>query len=408
MHIPFLIIGAGPAGLMAGISFGKGAVILERNPYAGKKLLISGSGQCNITNALEIPEFLKECKPYARFLKPALYALDNKRVIQMLESAGCPCMIREDGKVFPRSLISSSVREALITLAKQNGVRIIYNSSVKEIGIMTGSEAKSQENVFIIKTRQHDFFANKILLATGGKSYPKTGSDGLGYYFARQLEHNIIEPRPALVGVDIVDFDIWMSCSGASIAAETITIVSIEKRTRVKGQILFTHKGLSGPGIINNSHLMDQGCLIELCLLADPEKKLMDMEINQAHKKVCNGLKQYNIPECISRALILASGLDPDLRFADLNKTRRKLLGNKLENLGFIVKQVEGWNKAMTTAGGINLSEVNPKTMESRLHNNLYLAGEILDYTLPTGGFNIQAALSTGYLSGLSAKNAAR
>jgi predicted Rossmann fold flavoprotein len=389
--IPLIIVGAGPAGLMAAIAHGEGALILERNPFAGKKLLLSGSGQCNFSNTLDNKDFLRHCGNAANFIKPALYSFDSKALVTLLEENGCQVYAREDGKLFPASMRSAEVRDLLLSLALQKGVRLEYNQRVQSIA--------HQEEAFLVVTEQGSYLAERVLLATGGKSYPDTGSDGCGYDLAKALGHSIIAPKPALAGVEIEAYESFHSCAGISCSPLAIRN-SNGKRLPHLGDILFTHKGLSGPGIINNAHLLCKGDRIKIGLAIDSAAILLSSSQKSPTRELHTALKGFGLADALGIAILNYHGIDPATRLSELRKTERMVVAKALEELTFTIKCIDSWDKAMATSGGISLAEVNAKTMESRLMRGLYFAGEMLNYDVPSGGFNIQLAVSTGWLAG--------
>lgn len=389
--IPLIIVGAGPAGLMAAITHGEGALILERNPFAGKKLLLSGSGQCNFSNTLQNQEFLRLCGNAANFLKPALYGFDSKALVALLEEQGCKVFTREDGKLFPGSRRSSDVRDLLLSLALQRGARFEYNQKANAI--------TRQGDTFVVETERNAYLAKAVLLATGGKSYPDTGSDGCGYDLAKRLGHSIIAPKPALAGVEIEAYESFHSCAGISCSPLEIR-GSDGKRLPHPGDILFTHKGLSGPGIISNAHLLGSGDRIKIRLAMDPAVILLSLVQKSPSRELHTALKVFGLADALGIAILSYHGIDPVTRLSELRKTERKAVAKALEELTFSIKRIDSWDKAMATSGGVPLAEVEARTMESRQVRGLYFAGEMLDYNVPTGGFNIQLALSTGRLAG--------
>ncbi len=392
MSNPFLIIGSGPAGLAAAIAYGKGATVLERNSICGKKLLLSGSGQCNFTNDMAVPDFLEQCEPYSRFLKPALYHFDSQALISLLAERGCPAKVREDGKVFPASFRSSDVRDTLLRIAEDQGATFLYNH--------VATELKRGKDGFEIQTNQGVLLCQQLLIAGGGKSYPQTGSDGTAYALAESCGHHIIPPHPALAAIDVQGYGFYKSCAGISLPNIRIKI----GKQHYSGDLLFTHKGLSGPVIINNSHHLRDGMELRICFASEPDKKILALISSSPDRKLVNALKALNLPEALLSAILSTCEILPNIKAAELRAAERKRLSAYLDSAPFIISHVEGFATAMLTAGGVDRSEVNPKTMESRLVPGLYFAGEVLDYNLPTGGFNIQMAFSTGHLAGAKAK----
>ncbi len=395
-NAPIIIIGAGPAGLLAAIATGKNAMVLERNPYAGKKLLLSGSGQCNFTNAFDNDDFLFHLRNASHFLKPALYAFDKDAFIDLLAKQGCKSSKREDGKYFPESKHSASVRGALYRAALSSGAQFSFDTHVSSV-------AKQAEGGFLVKTDKETFSADKIILATGGKSYPQTGSDGLGYVIAKSLGHKIEPLTPALASVQLTSSSRFTDCAGISLKNVAIAFCSPQGRIKDRGDLLFTHTGLSGPVILNNSFMVKAGSSISLTFVDDGAQRMQKLVTQEPRKALQTALKSFSLPAALIARILGYLGIDGNQQLAQLTSKDRNLLGAYLQSAVFHVKSVESFDTAMATAGGINLSDIRIRTMESRICPNLYFAGEILNYHAPTGGFNIQLAASTGWLAGSSA-----
>ena len=389
-----IIIGSGPAGLLAAISAGKDALVLERNPYAGRKLLLSGAGQCNFSNNLSTEDFLKACREAANFLKPALYEFDNQAFIRLLANAGCPTFFREDGKAFPKSLHSADLRDALLNLAGAKGARIRYNTVVSSV-------KKNLKGEFELLTAEGEKLScEKLILATGGMSYPETGSDGIGYKLAKSLGHKIIPLHSALAGVELKAASHFKDCAGIALPQAKVGFCGKKGRTCAQGDLLFTHKGLSGPVILDNSHLLYAGATMAIMLVDDPGSKLLQLVKDHPRKHLDSALKYLDLPQNLILGILKHLGIKPETLMAELKTSDRNMLANYLGTAMISIKAVEGFAEAMATSGGIALKDVSPRTLQSRICDGLYFAGEILDYDLPTGGFNIQAAASTGWLAG--------
>ena len=388
---PGIVIGAGPAGLMAASASAGPCLILEAGPRPGRKLLLSGSGQCNFTHDLELDEFLKRCGSYARFLKPALYKLSPAKLIGYLNSLGCQSIVRPDGKVFPASLDAKDVLAALLRGALKPGNQIISSARITHVSIDKG--------FVLTDNHQRLYRCRKLLIATGGASWPQTGSDGSGYELARQLGHKLIEPRPALASI-LIDAYPFRTCAGIALSGIKAELLTQAGKHRVSGDLLFTHRGLSGPLVLDHSHLLAQGDTIRLCYLEDAAVKLRQIMASRPKSSLKNALKTTGLPEALLLVLITMAKVNPDKRCADVSAPELKSLGFSLSSSDLKLKSVECLSTAMLSAGGIDLGEVRARDMSSCLVPGLYFAGEVLDYNLPTGGFNIQAACSTGFLAG--------
>lgn len=401
--IPLIIIGAGPAGLAAAIAHGKGAVILERNTEAGKKLLLSGSGQCNFTNDLPNEDFIRACRKAGPFLKKAIFAYDSDFFIELLSVAGCNSMVREDGKVFPASLKAAHVRDAMLKTALLKGAEIIYDAKVESV-----SKAKS---TFVVETRKQVYQSKKLLLACGGSSWSQTGSCGDGYVFAQNLGHSVSLIKPALAAIETVQQEHFSHCAGSTVVNIKADFIdgsnantNLHERDKHSdaGDLLFTHRGLSGPLILNNSHLLNEGAIVRLHLVPDADEMVRQAITEYPNKLAVNAFKALPLTEATIASILYYLGIYTDTPVRELKKKQINQFIGFLQAADFTVKKVESLDTSMSSAGGVVLKEVNSNTMESRIISGLYLAGEMLDYALPTGGFNIQTAFSTGYLAGES------
>ena len=386
-------MGGGPAALGAALACGKTAQIFERNAFCGKKLLLSGGGQCNFTNSLPKAEFLQALGEFRTWLKPAFYAFDNAAFMQLLRDNSCPVLVREDGKAFPQSLKSADVRDTLVNLALKKGVKINYNSQVQDIS--------PQNTGFLLRVDNTILKARKVILASGGTAWPGTGSDGFSYRIAQKLGHEILAPVPALASVRIWDFPPFDSCAGISLSLGTLII----GKDSFGGDLLFTHQGFSGPLILDNSRRMQPGQKISLVF--DGQDRLFGLLQKYPKKQISSILQMMALPKSLCEAILLKLQIPKDAQAAHFSADHRKRLRAYLSGAEFIIRDIEGLDTAMSDFGGIKLTQVNAKSMESRIASGLYFAGESLAYSLPTGGFSIQMAASTGYLAGLSALNSA-
>ena len=395
-----IIIGAGPTGLFAAFtSAGKGlkVCLLEKKSSSGLKLLISGTGQCNVTHAGPIGDFLNHYGEKSRFVRPSLYGFTNSDLIAFFESRGLTLKEVNAGKIFPESLNSKDVLQVLLNECLKQKVTIYYNSEVESI--------TQDDEGFQISTSVVHYFTKNVIIATGGRSYPSTGSTGDGYVLAQALGHSITDTASSLTPVYINDF-FFTSCAGISM--DQIMVQLYRKGKKIKqaaGDILFTHKGLSGPGIIDFSRYILPGDMLKLVLVdfknrEEFEKDFLSEVTANGKKLLKNLLTHYAIPERLIVAIFELHGISLEIKSADLDKRSRKLIVESLMELPFVVDRLGGFKEAMATRGGVNLSEINPNTMESRIVKGLYFAGEVLDVDGDTGGYNIQFACSSGVLAG--------
>lgn len=396
-----IIVGGGAAGLFCAANIkGRNNLLLEGTGKLGQKILITGGGMCNITNIDDTDEFIKRFggKQKANFLKPAILNLTTENTRKWLEHIGLPTVIREDGKVFPESLKAQSLIDVLQREASRNGVIFKYNCKVKDIQLL--------DNFFEIATVNEVLKCRNLIIATGGKSFPDTGSDGSSYKIIEKFGHRIIPPSPSLTSVKISNYP-FKSLAGTSIKNSFAEFFRNEETKRyfyTNGDLLFTHHGLSGPVILNNSRLIKErdNLLITLISCDNKEQKreeLISVFNKSGNKKLRKVLKEIGLTASLTDEFLDFLNIEGDLQAKQLNKKIRNRIINHILNFPFKVTTKTGFKAAMATAGGVDISEINRKTMESKLIPNLYFAGEVMDIDGDTGGYNIQAAFSTAKLA---------
>lgn len=394
-----IVIGGGPAGLFCAIHVGKEkkkVLILEKMPTLAKKLLISGSGQCNITHDGDIKSFLTRYGDNGKFLQPALMNCKNTDLISYFSSHGVPLEVEPGGKVFPVSRNSTDILRVLIQDCHDSGVEIKTNEPVREVF--------HQDSIFHVITGNDEYTAHHLLIATGGCTYPATGSTGDGYAFAKSFGHHIISPGPALTSV-MVKNSPFSVLSGISFADLTINLIREGKKIRTHtGDLLFTHIGLSGPGILDFSRYIMPGDILQVSFLPglkahDIRNALIERIAASGTKQVKSLLTSFDLPDRFVRLLLEIAGIDQDLTAAHLSRTDRTTLIDLVTACPFPVSHLGGMHESMATRGGVNLSEIQSKTMESRLVSGLFFGGEVMDIDGDTGGYNLQAAFSTGYIA---------
>ena len=408
-----VVIGGGPAGMMSAISSAKSGdkvVLLEKNNILGKKILITGKGRCNITSSLDIDDFINNIPGNGRFLYSAFENFDNKDIIELLKKEGVSVKEERGNRYFPTSDRAEDVRMALERETKKAGVDVKLNSKVCGIEI-EDSRVKS----VVLENGKID--ADKIILATGGKSYPLTGSNGEGYEIAKALGHTIKDVRGSLVPL-IAEKSVCSKMQGLSLRNVGIMLYDIEKDKKIYsdfGEMLFTHFGVSGPTILSGSaHLLrykdvdkkisNGKIVLKIDLKPALSFEQLDARILRDFTEVKN--KQFKnsldklLPKKMIDVVIDKSKIDPEKHVNEITREERM---NLVKLLKCFVVRIDGFrpvDEAIVTAGGISVKEINPKTMESKIVSGLYFAGEIIDVDAYTGGFNLQIAYSTGFTAG--------
>ena len=397
-----LVIGAGPAGLFCAIHAaltGGRVLLLEKNPDPGKKLLLAGSGQCNITHTGEMRDFLVRYGNHGKFLKPALFGFTNEDLIAFFDERRLEMVTEENGKVFPKTRRSADVLATLVEECRERGVVLRCGEAVTGISRNAGG--------FEITTPSMLYRSMILVMATGGASYPKSGSTGDGYRFVTSLGQPVTEVTPALTPLLIRNFP-FASLSGMSFAGMHFSVWRAGKKiVDHTGDVLFTHLGLSGPGILDASREIRAEDVIRLSFVGNLKREEFAADLTKRVEEnrswqISTILAAYPIPERLNRKLLNLSGIPEDLRGNHLPAEQRLGLITNCTQFPLTVTAPGGFTVAMVTRGGVALDSVNPKTMESTIIPNLYFAGEVLDIDGDTGGYNLQAAFSTGFLAGRS------
>ena len=430
-----VVIGGGPAGIMSAISAknsGNDVILIEKMNSLGKKLLITGKGRCNITSSLNINEFIQNIPGNGRFLYSAFQNFTNEDIINLLKKHNVKVKEERGNRIFPVSDKSKDVLDAFYEELKNLNVKIYTNSTVNQIIVkdasVTGVEYTFNNNKYTIN-------ADKVILATGGKSYPTTGSTGDGYEMAKKLGHTITEIKPSLIpivanensAIEKINLEnyknskeLCKSLQGLSLKNVKIQFEDIEKNKVIYddfGEMLFTHFGISGPTILSSSahiirykninELLKQGKIIlKIDLKPALSNEKLDLRILRDFEKEKNKLFRNSLDELLPQKLIdpviHLSGINPNKKVNEISKKERMQLLKILKEFCITISGFRPVEEAIITAGGINIKEINPKTMESKLINNLYFAGEIIDVDAYTGGFNLQISYSTGVTAGLN------
>lgn len=413
-----VIIGGGPAGILSAISAGTNkndVTILEKMNMLGRKLLITGKGRCNITSSIPIDEFIKNVPGNGKFLYSCLNNFTNEDILNILKEEGLQTKVERGNRVFPITDKSQDVLQALLNRLKKLKVKIEVGANVKEIlteqGIVNGVKYIQGGKEKVLKTE-------KVILATGGKSYSATGSTGDGYELAKKVGHTVTEIKPSLVPISTKgkDLEICRKMQGLSLKNVAIKIKDVKNNKIIYedfGEMIFTHFGVSGPIILSGSaHLLRykkedirQGnikLIIDLKPALDVQKlddrilRDFSLEKNKIFKNSLDNL----LPQKMISTVIELSGIDQNKKVNEITREERVRLVQLLKNFEITLHDFRPIEEAIITAGGISIKEINPKTMESKLIKGLYFAGEIIDVDAYTGGFNLQIAYSTGYTAG--------
>ena len=399
------VVGGGAAGLMAAIraaSKGASVTLIERNNDLGKKIRITGKGRCNLTNACSTEEIFENIPTNHSFLYSAIYSFTNYDVMSFFEECGVPLKEERGQRVFPVSDKAIDIVNALKRKLSELNVKVV-NGRVKEIltqdGIVKG-----------VRTDSMTYFCDSVIIATGGKSYPLTGSTGDGFAMAEKLGHTVMPIRPALVPVETVESTKKLMGLSLKNIAVTIRDKNGKKRFSDFGEMLFTHFGLTGPVILSSSSHMGEnpeGVQVEIDLKPALDEQALDRRILRDFEKYQNKNFENSLGDLLPNKMIdyivERSGIDRYKKVNSITKEERKTLLNLLKHLTFTVKSYRPVTEAIVTSGGINVKEINASTMESKIVKGLYFAGEVIDVDAYTGGFNLQIAFSTGYLAGENA-----
>lgn len=411
-----IVVGAGPAGLFCAInacqSTGSGyrrrdnrrILLIERNPSPGRKLLISGSGQCNITHEGDIRAFLNHYGDHGRFLRPSILGFTNHDLISYFKERGLEMISEPGGKIFPQTRRARDILNILIEDCRNHEIEILCQHEVRMV--------QKSDNGFRLCCEDGEYRSDLLVIATGGCSYPATGSTGDGYRFARSLGHSLTEIGPALTPLPIKDNPFY-DLAGISFEGVKISLHHQGKTRDRQGDVLITHEGLSGPAVLDLSRYVQAGDILKLSLVppdkrGDLDQRIMESAGKEGSRSVRSILSSlscsFPLPTRLIDRILLISGIDPGLTLSQLRREERMRLVENLVGLPLTVSKPGGFEIAMVTRGGVDWKEVDPKTMQSRLVRGLYLVGEVLDVDGDTGGYNLQACFSTAMLAARSIK----
>lgn len=402
-----IVVGGGAAGMIAACfaaENGADVTLIEKNEKLGKKIYITGKGRCNLTNDIDSAEFLKNAVTNPKFLYGAINAFSPADTKLFFESNGLKLKTERGNRVFPQSDKASDVTKTLEKVLKEKGVKIRLNVNVNALLI-------KDDKIVGVKTSDGNEPCDAVIVCTGGLSYPLTGSTGDGYKFAKSVGHTVVTPKPALVGIELCDDDAY-SLQGLSLKNVAIK-ASREGKTLYSdfGEMLFTHYGISGPIVLSCSCVINAYNLKEVALSLDLkpalDEKTLDnrliREFDAAKNKEIKSVMRSLLPSSLVPFVLNRAGIKAEKKCGDVTKAERSRLRFILKNVEFSPKKLRPIEEAIITSGGVNVKEIDPKTMRSKKTAGLSFAGEVIDVDCFTGGFNLQAAFSTGFLAGKNA-----
>jgi len=408
MEIDICIIGAGPAGLMAAVCSAKAGaktLVVETNTAAARKLILTGGGRCNLTHNCNVADFLKAFGEKSKFVKHCLYNFTPQDLRQFFEERGLPTKVLEDNCVFPASERSSDVRDLLVKESVKAGVQFLYNRRIEKI--------EKNDYFFAISNENEKIISKKTIIATGGLSYPQTGSNGDGFKLAQKLFHTIITPKPALV--PLITSESWPGrLAGVSMENVKLTANLNAKKILSIGDMLFTQDGIGGPAVMDLSRLIVDYLFVNKIAIPVSidtinnlsstylERKFLQL-VEENPKKTLKGILSFLYPQRFAVCFCDVFSFDEEKIARQTAKVERKRLVNLLKAIPLNVTGTRPIEEATITRGGVFTNEIESKTMESKICRGLYFAGEVIDVDGPCGGFNLQFAFSSGALAGKSA-----
>lgn len=408
-----IVVGAGAAGLLAAISAaesGLNTIVLEKNSKPGVKILMSGGTRCNVTQDTDHRGIIDAFGPQGRFLRTAIGRFGPTDIVEFLAAEGVATKTELTGKVFPESNRAADVLDAILRRLSRTNALLKTNTPISRI------EYHEESELFVVKSDSDQFTARNIILTTGGMSYPGCGTTGDGYVWAKDFGHRIVPPRPALVPLKVLDDDVT-SLRGITLPDVSLRVVSTTDELRkticqTRDSLLFTHLGISGPSVLDASRAVTTSNLplsdmcVELDLLPattdlDVFESVRQSDVNSGKRPVASIVSDL-IPKRLASLLLVRCDVPSHKNLAELSRSQRLKLMSAMRGLCLTISGTLGFKKAEVTAGGVSLDSVDPKTMCSKHQSGLYFAGEILDVDGPIGGYNFQAAFSTGWLAGKS------
>lgn len=400
------VIGAGASGLMAAYACalnGNEVTVFERNEKCGKKIYITGKGRCNLTNAVPPQEFLSNVVNNSKFLTGAIHSFSPDDTISLFDNLGLSLKIERGNRVFPVSDHASDVTKCLENACKNLGVEFKFNCKVDKISVLNST-------VSDIIVNNNRYYFDKVLVCTGGTSYPATGSTGDGYDFARSVGHTVVPLKPALCGLNLKG-GFYSDLQGLSLKNVSLTVLyGEEKVKKFFGEMLFTHFGVSGPIVLTASSFINRFDLNKVTLLLDLKPALSAEQLDErilrdfasSPNKSISAVLKLLLPSSLIMTVLDRCSIDGTKRVNSITKAERATLIKIVKGFEMRVESLRPFEEAIITSGGISVNEINPKTMESKLVHGLYFCGELLDVDALTGGFNLQIAFATGYAAGSS------
>jgi len=403
-----IVIGGGPAGMMAAGTAAerkKEVILFEKNKKLGKKLYITGKGRCNLTNKSDVKNLLDHVVNNRTFLYSAFYTMDSQRLINFFKDLGLKTKVERGSRVFPKSDKASDVNKVLKKYLKQNEVKIIHKEIIDII-------SKNNKVVKVLTADQKEYKCNSLILAAGGSTYQATGSTGQAYEMAEKQGHEIKELYPSLVGLDLYESYETKHLEGLSLKMVKIKIKTSSNEVLYQdfGDLIFTDTGVSGPIILSASsnfkNIKDKNYILSIDLKPGLEKNKLDRRLQRdfnkyANKDFKNSLDDL-LPQKIIPIFLKRTGIDLRKKVNQITQEERQKTISLFKQFNFTIKDYSSFNQAIVTSGGVNVDQINPQTMESKIIEGLYFAGEIIDVDALTGGYNLQIAFSTGYLAGLN------
>ncbi len=402
-----VVIGGGAAGMMSAITAaqnGKKVVLLEKNEKLGKKIYITGKGRCNLTNDAVARDFIQSVVTNPKFIYGAINTFTPQQTMEFFTEKGLSLKTERGNRVFPQSDKASDVTKTLEKTLINLGVDVRYNVKVTKILF-------DEQKVYGVETENGEISCDSVIVCTGGASYPLTGSDGDGYGFAKEVGHTIERLKPALVGIELKGSD-YIPLMGLSLKNVSLTAKIGEKILFTDfGEMLFTHFGVSGPIVLSCSSVINKKDLASVDIYIDLKPAL---DFNTLEQRLIREFRENNtkelatvmrslLPKTLIELVVARSGVRQNKNCSEITVNERNSIINVLKSLKFSVKKLRPLDEAIVTSGGVNVKEINPKTMESKLEKGLFFAGEVIDVDAFTGGFNLQLAFSTGYVAGFNA-----